>query len=61
MPRRGKRDLEKIRASADVTCPHCGSRIPPERQLRVDWDHLECPGCGKRFVPKGGEGKSQGQ
>ena len=47
-----KSDLEKIRASADVTCPQCGARIPPERQQRVDWDHLQCPNCGERFVPK---------
>src|SRR5215469_8420243 len=32
MPRRGKLDLDKIRASLNVNCPHCGTRIPPEQQ-----------------------------
>ncbi len=48
--RRTKLDLEKLRASMDVICPKCGIRIPPERQLRVDWEHLKCPGCGQAFV-----------
>jgi len=52
MPRRRNLDLEKLRASLDVACPHCGVRIAPENQLRVDWDQLQCPSCGKRFVPK---------
>jgi len=51
MPRRSKFDLEKLRAASNVICPHCHMRISPERQQRVDWDHLKCPNCGKQFVP----------
>ena len=51
MPRRGKLDLDRIRASADVICPHCGVHIPPDRQQRVDFEHMRCPGCGQTFAP----------
>jgi hypothetical protein len=51
MAGRRKLDLKKIRASADVICSHCGARIPPERQQRVDFEHMECPRCAETFVP----------
>jgi hypothetical protein len=35
-----------------VTCPHCGTRIAPDQQQRVDWDHMECPGCESDSVLK---------
>jgi hypothetical protein len=52
MPRPHNLDLEKLRTSLDVTCPHCCAQIAPENQQRVDWDHLQCPSCRKRFVAK---------
>src|SRR5215469_8025508 len=51
MPRRGKLDLEKIRASLNTPCPHCGHSITPEERTHVDTEHLECPQCKKRFIP----------
>jgi predicted Zn finger-like uncharacterized protein len=51
MPRRGKLDLDQIRASLDVTCPHCKTQISPEHQQRLNWDHLKCLNCGQLFVP----------
>ena len=50
MPRRRNSDLEKIRASLDVTCPHCSARIAPEEQKRVDWDHIRCPRCQQQSL-----------
>jgi hypothetical protein len=47
-----KLDLEKIRASLNVTCPHCNASTPPDKQVRLDFEHLRCPGCGKTFVPQ---------
>jgi hypothetical protein len=43
MSRRRNSDLEKIRASLDITCPHCNARLWPDEQQRVDWDHIRCP------------------
>jgi hypothetical protein len=37
MPARRKLDLEKIRGSLTVTCPHCGAGIPPQQQTRIDF------------------------
>jgi predicted RNA-binding Zn-ribbon protein involved in translation (DUF1610 family) len=51
MPRRHKLDLEKISASLETLCPHCGARIGPEEYKRVDGEQLECPKCGKQFIP----------
>ena len=48
VPRRGKLDLEKIRASLDTPCPHCGHSITPEQRTHVDTEHLECPSCHAR-------------
>jgi len=51
VPRRRNSDLEKIRASTNSVCPHCGTCIEPKDYKRVDWEHLECPTCGKTFRP----------
>jgi len=49
MPRNRKPDLEKIRAALIVTCPHCNASLPPDKQMRIDFEHLRCPGCGNTF------------
>jgi DNA-directed RNA polymerase subunit RPC12/RpoP len=51
MPRARKINLEKVRASLDAVCPECGHVIPPAEVRRVDFDRIECPACGERFVP----------
>jgi ribosomal protein S27AE len=51
MPRARKINLEKVRASLDTVCPKCGSLILPAEVRRVDFERIECPICGERFVP----------
>jgi len=51
MPARRKLDLEKIHASLNAICSHCGASIPPEDQNRVDFEHMKCPQCGETFIP----------
>jgi hypothetical protein len=51
MPSSRKINLEKVRASLDVVCPKCGRAIPPAEVRRVDFERIECPACGKKFVP----------
>jgi len=46
-----KLDLEKIRATLNATCPHCNTSIPPDKQVRLDFEHMKCPGCGQTFTP----------
>jgi len=53
MPRRGKLDLEKIRASLATECPYCGHSITPAERTHIDTEHLECPRCHRRFIPGG--------
>jgi len=50
VPRSRKLDLEKIRAALNIACTHCGTGIPPDKQMRVDFEHLKCPGCGQTFT-----------
>jgi len=50
-PASRKLNLEKIRAALNIT-PHRNSSIPPDKQVRVDFEHLRCPGCGQTFVPE---------
>ena len=52
--RRRSSDVARIRASTDTKCPHCGALIEPKDYKRVDWEHLECPQCGVRFIPRVG-------
>jgi len=47
-----KLDLEQIRAALNVTCPHCGASLPPDKQMRIDFEHLRCPECGQTFMPE---------
>jgi DNA-directed RNA polymerase subunit RPC12/RpoP len=51
MPRSRKINLEKVQASLDAACPKCGRMIPPADVRRIDFDRIECPMCGERFVP----------
>jgi transposase len=34
-----------------VTCPLCGERIEPARQMRLSMDGtMRCPACGREFL-----------
>jgi len=52
MPPRRKLDLEKIRAALNAACTHCHASIPPDKQVRIDFEHLRCPSCGQTFGPE---------
>jgi ribosomal protein S27E len=47
VPRRSKFDPEKIRASMNVTCLLCGASIPPDQQMRIDFERMKCTKCAK--------------
>jgi ribosomal protein S26 len=49
---RRKLDREKIRASLNVKCTHSSATIPPDKQMRIDFEHLRCPSCGQTFTPE---------
>jgi hypothetical protein len=51
MPRSRKINLEKVRASLDAVCPKGGALIPPAQVRRIDFERIESPVCGERFVP----------
>jgi len=51
MPKKQKIDLAKVLAALGTLCPHCGYSIPPQQRKLVDFDHVQCPECGDRFVP----------
>jgi predicted RNA-binding Zn-ribbon protein involved in translation (DUF1610 family) len=51
MPSRKKINLEKVKASLDHVCPKCGGLITPAQVRRIDFERIECPVCGERFVP----------
>jgi predicted RNA-binding Zn-ribbon protein involved in translation (DUF1610 family) len=51
MPSSRKINLEKVWASLDAMCPKCGRVIPPAEGRRIDFERIECPVCGERFVP----------
>jgi hypothetical protein len=36
MPRRRKLDLEAIRASLNIECPHCHATLRPAEYMRLD-------------------------
>ena len=44
-------NLEKVRESLDAVCSKCGALISPPDVRRVDFERIECPVCGERFVP----------
>jgi len=50
-----KISLDKVKASLDTPCPKCGYSIPPEKLSRVDFNEVQCPECGKRFIPSSGK------
>jgi ribosomal protein S27AE len=52
MPRSRKINLEKVLASLDAVCPKCGKSISPAEVRRIDFERIECPVCGERFVPR---------
>jgi ribosomal protein S27AE len=56
MPKKQKIALDKVLASLGTVCPKCGYSIPPKERRLVDFDHVECPECGERFVPGSGAG-----
>jgi predicted RNA-binding Zn-ribbon protein involved in translation (DUF1610 family) len=51
MPSSRKINLDEVQASLDKVCPKCGRVIPPAEVRRIDFEHIECPVCGERFVP----------
>jgi predicted RNA-binding Zn-ribbon protein involved in translation (DUF1610 family) len=57
VPRKQKINLEKVRAALDTVCPKCGCPITPAKIRRIDFESVECPECGERFVP--GKGKAR--
>ncbi len=52
MPSKQKINLEKVKASLNTLCPKCGYSIPPENLSRVDFNEVQCPECGERFIPR---------
>jgi DNA-directed RNA polymerase subunit RPC12/RpoP len=46
-----KINFAKVQASLDAVCPKCGKKISPAERRHVDFEHIECPVCGERFVP----------
>jgi predicted RNA-binding Zn-ribbon protein involved in translation (DUF1610 family) len=52
LPRSRKINLEKVRASLNTTCPKCGATITPDLVERLDFERMECPKCGERFLTK---------
>jgi len=51
MPRKGKINLDKIKASLSIACTKCGYGIEPAELKRIDTEHIRCPKCGAAFVP----------
>ena len=50
MPQSRKINLEKVLASLDTKCPKCGFTITPDLTKRIDFERIECPKCGEKFV-----------
>jgi len=50
VPRSRKINLERVRASLDKTCPKCGFTITPDLVKRLDFERMECPKCGEKFL-----------
>ena len=51
MPRKQKINPEKVMAALNTVCTKRGYSITPARIRRVDFQRVECPECGERFVP----------
>jgi ribosomal protein S27AE len=50
MPKKQKINLAKVLAALNTPCPKCGYSIPPGEKRRVDFEHMQCPKCGERFI-----------
>jgi predicted RNA-binding Zn-ribbon protein involved in translation (DUF1610 family) len=50
MPKRGRIDLTKVRASLASVCPTCGYEITPAEVQRVDGQSVRCPKCSAIFM-----------
>jgi predicted RNA-binding Zn-ribbon protein involved in translation (DUF1610 family) len=59
MPKKQRINLEKVKAALDTVCPKCGCTITPAKIRRVDFERIECPECGERFVPERSRPNSQ--
>ena len=46
------RSISKKCRRRSMRCPKCGRVIPPAEVRRVDFERIECPVCGERFVPR---------
>jgi len=55
-PSRQKINLERVRASLGVHCPHRAYSIPPAEIRRTGFHTVRCPKCGKEFAPQAGVG-----
>ena len=43
-----------------VTCPHCGERIQPGRQMRLSMDGtMRCPACEREFIEPTKKGRPE--
>jgi len=51
MPKKARIDMEKVLAALSTACPKCGCSISPDQIRRIDFERIECPECGERFVP----------
>jgi predicted Zn finger-like uncharacterized protein len=54
MAGRRKLDREQILASMNVKCPLCGAQLPPNKQMRIDFERMRCPDCGEVFKAEKG-------
>jgi hypothetical protein len=51
MPRTRKLDLEKIKATLTIACPHCLAILAPQEWQQVDGERAMCRFCDGLFVP----------
>jgi ribosomal protein S27AE len=52
VPRKQKINLQEVMAALNAVCPKCGCTIPPAKIRRIDFEQMECPECGERFIPE---------
>jgi ribosomal protein S27AE len=50
MPQKQTINLANVLAVLDRLCPKCGHAIAPAELRRVDFERVECPKCGERFI-----------
>jgi uncharacterized CHY-type Zn-finger protein len=52
MPRRpGKYEIDAIRESIKIACPHCHARLSGNEYTRLDSGRLRCKWCDGEFIP----------